>query len=86
MADEPVVLEWDFDFGGSFINTTPKHSPGVHVSRSLVFGFASTFVRSANQHPVVDEQVALVKFRDYVDFNTRMHTRTRPTCVRITGL
>ena len=69
---EPVVLDGDLDCGGSrsFINTTPTHVHGAHVS--LVF--VSTLAQSAIQHPAADEQVALAKFRDYMDFNTRAYT------------
>jgi hypothetical protein len=78
-ADEPVVLEWDFDFGGSFINTTPNHMPGVHVS--LVF--VSTLAQSAIQHPAADERVALAKFRDYM---TRAYTHAHADAPLACGL
>ena len=81
-ADEPVVLEWDFDFGGSFIDTTPSHVPGVHVS--LVF--VSTLAQSAIQHPAADERVALANFRGYMDFNTRAYTHAHADAPLACGL
>ncbi len=82
VADEPVVLEWDFDCGGSFINITPTHVHGTHVP--LVF--VSALAQSAIQHTAADERVALAKFRGYMDFNTRAYTHAHADAPLACGL
>ena len=48
--------------------------------------FFSTLAQSAIQHPAADERVALAKFRDFMDFNTRAYTHAHADAPLACGL